>query len=339
MKDRNILVVGAGFSGSTIARILAENGYYVSIIDRRDHIAGNAFDKINDFNIRVHRYGPHIFHTSNLEVVNFLSRFTSWTPYKHKVKAMLDNGDLVTLPVNCETANIVGHENIIETFYRPYTKKMWDLDIEELDKKIINRVPIRDDMNEFYFPDDSFQGLPSSGYTSLIENIISHPNISINLLQDYSKDMDDDFCHIFNSMSIDEYFDYDMGILPYRSIKFHHFTIPVPNIFPVATVNFTHSDKYTRVTEWKKLPNHGANLSSTTLTVEEPCSFYDNEFERYYPVKDLKGINRKLYMSYKRRIPGNHTFIGRCGLYAYLDMDQAVNSALHAATKFLNSKI
>ncbi|QWD04660.1 NAD(P)-binding protein [Polynucleobacter paneuropaeus] len=121
-----ILVVGAGFSGSTIARILADSGYIVEIIDRRNHVAGNAFDYINEHGIRIHRYGPHLFHTSNFEVVNFLSRFTEWIPYKHKVKAMLTDGRLVTLPINRETSEAVGKENLIDIFYRPYTKKCGD---------------------------------------------------------------------------------------------------------------------------------------------------------------------------------------------------------------------
>lgn len=338
MKNKKVLVVGAGFSGATVARVLADAGFCVAVIDKRAHIAGNAYDEVNDLGLRIHHYGPHIFHTSNQRVVDFLSRFTSWIPYQHKVKAMLANGELVTLPVNLETAAKVGQENIIDTFYRPYTKKMWGVDIEELDPEILNRVPIRQDMNDLYFPDDVFQSFPESGYTKLIGAMLDHPNVDVQLSKSYSKSLDRDFNHVFNSMSIDEYFDFDLGILPYRSLRFHTYSVPVPRLFPVATVNFTHTEKYTRVTEWKNFPHHGSHPSSTTLTAEEPCDFLDNHFERYYPVKDISGANRALYQLYKNRVPQNQTFIGRCGLYAYLDMDQAVSSALHAASRFLRAE-
>jgi UDP-galactopyranose mutase len=338
MKKRKILIVGGGFSGATVARVLADAGHLVTLIDQRNHIAGNAFDEVNDIGLRVHRYGPHIFHTSNGKVVEFLSRFTIWIPYQHKVKAMLLNGELVTLPVNLETAAKVGQDNILDTFYRPYTKKMWGLELDELDPSISNRVAVRQDMNELYFPNDTFQKFPKQGYTALIYQMLDHSKINIKLSTKYSKKMDVDFDYVFNSMSIDEYFDFDLGILPYRSLKFHTSTIPIPKLFPVSVVNFTHSEKYTRVTEWKNFPSHGLHPSSTTITVEEPCDFLDNNLERYYPINDIFGENRRLYKLYRERAPTNHTFIGRCGLYAYLDMDQAVSSALHTANSFLEGQ-
>ena len=155
-----ILVVGAGFSGATIARRLAERGFEVDVIDRRAYVAGNAYDFTGELGIRRHAHGPHLFHTSNALVVGFLSRFTAWIPYKHKVKAMLADGRLVTLPVNRETLAIVGAENVYDVFYRPYSRKMWGMELEALDARIISRVQIRDDMNEYYFPNDSFQALP-----------------------------------------------------------------------------------------------------------------------------------------------------------------------------------
>jgi UDP-galactopyranose mutase len=335
MKNRKVLVVGAGLSGTTVARLLAEAGIDVTVIDRRGHVAGNAYDEVNELGLRLHRYGPHIFHTSNEKVVEFLSKFTTWIPYKHKVKAMLASGELVTLPVNLETAEKVGRENIIDIFYRPYTKKMWGVDIEELDPGIVNRVPVREDMNEYYFPNDSFQALPEHGYTGLIMKMLDHRNIQLRLSTSYEKQLDKDFFHVFNSMSIDEYFENDLGVLPYRSLRFHTYTIPVPRLFPVSQVNFTHSEKYTRITEWKNFPNHGFHPSKTTVTVEEPCDFLDNNYERYYPIKDVSNLNRKLYLQYRERVPKNHTFIGRCGLYAYLDMHQAVSTSLQTGLEFL----
>ena len=333
----NILIIGAGFSGSVIARELAENGHKVTIIDKRNHIGGNAYDYVNEYGIRQHLYGPHLFHTSNQEVVNWLSRFTNWTPYQHKVKAMLTDGKLVTLPVNKETSEIVGENNILDTFFRPYTKKMWGISLEELDSEIINRVPVRDDMNELYFPNDEFQALPTDGYTKLFENVLRHPQIECRLKTPYCKGVESKYDFTFNSMSIDEYFEYAFGILPYRSIKFHTNSLPIPQVFQVSVVNFTHSEPFTRVTEWKNLPNHGNSKSHTTLTIEEPCDFKENNYERYYPVKDKLGHNKVLYKKYEALIPENMLFIGRCGLYAYMDMHQAINSALKISKRFLES--
>jgi len=331
---KNVLVVGAGFSGAVIARELATRGYMVDVIDQRNHIAGNAYDYQNEVGIRVHQYGPHLFHTSNMKVVEWLSKFTNWVEYKHRVKALLSNGQYVTLPVNKETAQIVGSENVVDTFFRPYTKKMWGLEIESLDPSIIQRIPIRDDLNEFYFPSDSFQALPSEGYTNLIQNILDHLNIQVNLSTPFSHGMESKYLHTFNSMPIDAYFDFSLGELPYRSIRFHTVTLPIPSILPTATVNFTHDAPYTRVTEWKKLPLHGESQAFTTLTVEEPCDYKENGMERYYPVKDLAGANIDRYKKYKALTPENMTFIGRCGLYAYLDMHQAVSTALSISKEF-----
>lgn len=335
----NILVVGAGFSGSVIARECAQAGHNITIIDKRNHIGGNCFDFLDKNNILIHLYGPHLFHTSDIEVVEWLSKFTKWTPYKHKVKAKLSNGQLVTLPVNKNTVQVVGRENIIDTFYRPYTKKMWNMDIEELDPSILNRVPVRDDDNEFYFPNDDFQAMPALGYTHLFENILNHRNISVKLNTTFSDDLMDKFDFIFNSMPIDEYFKYSLGRLPYRSIKFHTYTLQIPNIFPTATVNFTHDGPCTRVTEWKNIPNCDAfnpSKYATTLTVEEPCADYENNNEPFYPVKDINGINRQKYEQYASMIPRNMCFIGRCGTYSYFDMDKAIRAALDISFSFLS---
>lgn len=330
-----ILVVGAGFAGATVARCLADKGYRLEVIDSRLHVAGNAYDFVGPYGIRQHAYGPHLFHTSNEKVVEFLSRFTTWLPYKHKVKAMLRDGRLVTLPVNKETSAIVGLENVLDIFFRPYTRKMWGVELDDLDPEIIRRVPVRDDLNEYYFPNDSFQALPSSGYTRLVENMLDHPLITVSLDCTYDKNMDSKFAHVFNSMSIDEYFDYVLGVLPYRSIKFETHVLPIPKALPVATVNFTHKERYTRVTEWKNLPGHGEHASHTVLTFETPCDFTENNFERYYPVKDIAQKNRTIFDRYRQMTPPNITFIGRCGLYAYLDMHQAVSSALAIADRFI----
>jgi UDP-galactopyranose mutase len=334
---KKILVVGAGLSGATVARELAEAGKQVLIIDSRSHIAGNAYDFSDKTGIRIHKYGPHLFHTNNEKVFDWLSRFTEWVEYRHKVKAQLEDGRYVTLPVNKETKDVVGEQNVLDIFFRPYTKKMWGMELDELSPSIINRVPIRDDMNEYYFPDDEFQYLPLNGYTYMVRNILDHPLIEIKLNTLYKKEEDHLFEHVFNSMPIDEYFDFKYGHLPYRSIKFTHKFLPISSLLPTATVNFTHDGPHTRVTEWKKLPSHGSNKYSTILTFEEPCDYRENNMERYYPVKDKEGKNRQLYEKYKAEQPDHMTFIGRCGMYVYLDMDQAVNSALAIARKYKES--
>lgn len=330
------LIVGAGFSGAVIARELAEAGHSVRVIEKRNHVAGNAYDYTNEHGIRVHEYGPHLFHTNNKEVYDYLGKFTEWVPYQHKVKALLEDGRYATLPVNRETKAMVGEENVLDIFFRPYTKKMWGMELDELNPDIINRVPIRDDDNELYFPNDAYQAMPKYGYTAMVQSILAHANIQVMLKTAYDKADNWMYDRVFNSMPIDQYFDFKHGNLPYRSIRFETVTVPIPRALPSATLNFTHDGPQTRVTEWKNIPCHGDNKYSTTLTFETPCDYVDNNFERYYPVKDADGVNRELYQKYKNEQPGNVTFIGRCGLYAYLDMHQAVNSALATVRKFLS---
>ncbi|MEN9394981.1 MAG: hypothetical protein RL362_1202 [Bacteroidota bacterium] len=328
INSRRILVVGAGLSGAAVARELADRGNLVTVIDKREHIGGNVFDYVNEHGIRIHKYGPHLFHTKNKNVFDWLSRFTTWIPYKHKVKAMLDDGRLVTLPVNKETKEIVGIDNIVETFIRPYTEKMWGMKLEEVSPNIINRVPVRDDDNELYFPDDLYQCIPKDGYTKMVENILNHPNISIELGKPFSIQLEDDFDHVYNSMPIDEYYDFKFGNLEYRSIKFHHTNLPTPKVFPVAQVNFTNYGPYTRIVEWKNIAGHGVNNVWTSLTYEEPCHYSENNDERYYPVRDVSGVQSGIYKKYAAIVNSKVTFIGRLGNYAYLDMDQCVNSIL-----------
>lgn len=333
--SNKILVVGAGFSGAVIARVLSESGFLVDVIDKRAHIAGNAFDYINPHNILVHQYGPHLFHTNNKSVFEFLSRFTDWVDYQHRVKAILETGELLTLPVNLETKNRVGEDQVVDTFIRPYSEKMWGLKLEEISPDIINRVPVRNDSNELYFPDDEFQAMPKEGYTKMFENLLNHPNILVKLETEFHKDMEVAYQHVFNSMPIDEYYEYSLGPLPYRSLKFHHVDLPIPRIFPVCQVNFTNTGPYTRVVEWKNIPNSPQNPMFTSLTYEEPCSYTENNNERFYPVKDASGKNRALYLQYKQIQNPKTTFIGRLGQYVYLDMHQVVSSSLATAEKFI----
>ena len=327
MKNNRILVVGAGLTGTTIANELANLGYKVDVIDVRDHVAGNAFDYVNEHGIRVHKYGPHLFHTNNREVFDYLTQFTEWLPYQHRVKAF-HNGKHLTLPVNAQTKEVVGEENVLDIFFKPYTLKMWGKPLEEVNPNIIDRVPTRNDLNEIYFPKDLYQAMPKDGYTAMVDKMLDHDNITVSLSTPFDKAMEDDYHHVFNSMPIDVYYDFAHGELPYRSIKFETFTIEKRVGLPVTTVNFTHDDPQTRITEWKRIPGHGVNDTHTTLTAETPCDYKDNNDERYYPINDLEGVNRGIFKKYADIDNPKTTFVGRCGSYAYIDMHQAVNMAL-----------
>ena len=326
-----ILVVGAGLYGAVLARALAEKGHRIHLIEKRDHIAGNCFDYVNAHGIRVHRYGPHIFHTSNEDVIAYVERFADWLPYRHRVRAQLSDGTLVPLPVNRETLYYVSKDRVIDTFFRPYSEKMWGMPLEEIDPSIISRVPIDPDTPDDYFPKDAFVGFPRGGYTSFVDEILRHDLISIAMMTPYQPGIEDEFDYCFNAMPIDEFFGFRLGRLPYRSIRFHHYDLPSPRSSPWPVINFTHKGPMTRLTEWKNFPNHGGNADYTSLTFEEPCADHENGYERYYPVKDREGVNRDLYKRYQALVPSRMRFIGRTGLYAYLDMHQAISSALALA--------
>lgn len=331
-----ILVVGAGLSGCTVARTLAEHDHTVDVIDRRDHIGGNCYDYYCHDSFLVHKYGPHIFHTSNLKVLGFIYPFTRWVLYRHKIKALLKDGTYVTFPPNEETCKIVG--DLLQVLYVPYSRKMWGEDVD-IDQSVLNRVRPQYGKIDEAFPNDFFQGLPADGYTMMFENILRHKNIAVKLSTPFDKTMEDEYDHIFNSMPIDEYFDYQYGELPYRSLKFHTQIVDFPTILPVPTVNFTHTGKCTRITEWKLYPNCPKtenNVNQTLLTTEEPCDFHENNMERYYPIKDKIGNNMNLYMMYSRLVKPNMTFIGRCGKYQYMDMDDAIADSLEIAERFIN---
>lgn len=333
-RKQNILVVGAGFSGVTVARVLAEEGYKITVIDQRSHVGGNAFDYVNESGIRVHKYGPHIFHSDNEEVFVWLSRFTEWNFYEHRVNALLEDGSYVPFPVNQETLKLIDEKNIHDIFFKPYSNKMWGDYFELVKDQVLKRVEPRKDFEDRYFGKQKFQFMPKDGYSKLFENILDHPNIKIFLEKKFDRQLENDFDHCFNSMAIDEYYDYCYGELPYRSIKFHNYKLPFDKILPSAVINFTTAkNKYTRVTEWKHFPNHGNNPIETLLTVEEPCDYKNNNNEKYYPVPAVE--NRNLYKKYKDIVNNKTTFIGRCGMYVYIDMDMAVSSSLAAAKRFL----
>lgn len=370
---RRVLVVGAGFAGATYARLLAEAGHMVHIIDKRDHIAGNCFDFIDESGVRVHRYGPHLFHTSNMRIVEWLSQFTEWTPYTHCVVAKLPDERLVPMPVNLETVEaVIGRQiqtsaqlesildayrianddpataeqfllskigpELTDLFYRPYTQKMWGLDLSEISPDIVKRLKIRDNRDPRYFPDDAFQALPMHGYLSLFEKMLDHTNISVSLSTSFSDELADEFDSCFNSMPIDEYFGFDLGHLPYRSVRFHHNRVNVEDSSEHSVINYTDDSPFTRETWWHNFPGHQTEGSREVIrTVEEPCDYKDNDLERFYPVKSADGSNEQLYKAYAERQPRHKDmqFIGRCGTYQYLDMHQVVNQSMAGAYAWL----
>ncbi len=368
------LVVGGGFAGAVYARSLAEAGGLVQLIDQRDHVGGNAYDFVDGNGIRRHRYGPHLFHTRNEDVVRWLSRFTEWIRYEHRVRAVLPSGKTTPLPINRQTINDVFNtslasqeevrfflrgqceqiaspanaaeylyanigKTLTELFFRPYTKKMWNLDLEDLADSVVRRIPLRFDDEDRYFPDDTFQMMPKHGYTAIFEKILDHPNIEVALSTTFDRSMEKQFEHIFNSMAIDEYFDCCFGPLPYRSIRFHSQSLASSSgVDPqVSVLNYTDSGPITRETYWHLLPGHVIQMTGNiTKTQEEPCDYVDNDMERYYPVKTADNRYQSLYQLYKQRAQEitNVSFIGRCGTYQYLDMDQVINQALRGVKRF-----
>jgi UDP-galactopyranose mutase len=371
-----ILVVGAGFAGAVHARELAEAGYRVQVIDRRDHIAGNAYDYVDANGARVHRHGPHLFHTNNETVVNWLRRFGTFRPYYHRVRALLSDGRLVPLPVNRQTIEAVYNRKftspddveafletvseaisdpqnaaeylysrigrlLTDTFFRPYTRKMWALDLEDIHVAVVKRLAIRYDSGDLYFPDDKFQLLPQDGYTSVFQRMFDHPGISVSLSVSFEREMENQYSYVFNSMPIDEYFEYRLGELPYRSIRFHHrYSEDAPP--DVAVTNFTDDRPFTRETVWNSLPGHVIRPTGrVSVTTEEPCDYRDNGMERYYPVRTADDRFVDIYRRYKALAAENAriTFIGRCGTYQYLDMDQVINQSLQQVRAWLRGKV
>ena len=326
--------------------------------------------------MRVHRYGPHLFHTSNANVVAWLERFGTFVPYEHKVQALLPGGGFVSLPVNRRTieavfgvtladpdaaaaflrgqaepiaapANAGEHlrsqigRTLTDLFFRPYTRKMWNLELEDMSAAVVQRVPVRTDDEDRYFPNDRFQIMPRDGYTRVFERILEHPAITVTLGTGFDRSMLRDHAHCFNSMPIDEYFDEAFGPLPYRSIRFHHDDRAAADDRGRApTINFTDAGPITRETDWGRLPHHRARESGRkTVTREEPCDYRDNDLERYYPVKTSDGRTDAAYRRYKE-LAGREagmTFIGRCGTYQYLDMHQVINQSLVSARNFISS--
>jgi UDP-galactopyranose mutase len=355
------LIVGAGFAGSVLAeRLAAGSGKRVLIVDKRPHIGGNAYDQYDDSGILVHKYGPHIFHTNSRDVFEYLSRFTEWRQYQHRVLASVD-GQLVPIPINLDTINRlygtsftsfdlegffasmaepredvrtsedvivskVGRE-LYEKFFRNYTRKQWALDPSELDAAVTARIPVRTNRDDRYFT-DTYQAMPRQGYTRMFERMLAHPNIKILLNTDYQEiEGSIAYNEVIYTGPIDEYFEYRFGKLPYRSLHFEFETIDTPVHQPAAVVNYPNDYAYTRVTEFKYLT--GQEHAKTTLVTEFPQA----EGDPYYPVPRRE--NTELYKKYQALAdgtPGVH-FVGRLATYKYYNMDQVVAQSLSLYSK------
>ena len=357
-KHYDWVVVGAGFAGAVMAeRLAAGSDYNVLVVDRRPHIAGNAFDERNEVDQMYHKYGPHIFHTNSADVFEYLSRFTQWRKYEHRVLANVE-GILVPIPINRTTINTlygleletdeeaeawlaaraepfdtietsedvvvsaIGRE-LYEKFFRGYTRKQWGLDPSELDKSVTARVPARTNVDDRYFT-DKYQAIPADGYTSMFENILDHPKIDVITGVDFAEIRDAySYDRLVYTGPIDEYFGFCYGALPYRSLRFDHAVIEQENYQPVATVNYPDENKpYTRITEYKHFT--GDTGAVTSITTEYPAA----EGDPYYPIP--REENERLYKRYEALALAeeNTLFVGRLATYKYYNMDQVVGQAL-----------
>ncbi len=368
IKPYDVVIAGAGFAGSVLAERLAEgSGLRVLVCDKRNHIGGNAYDHRDAAGILVHRYGPHIFHTNSDEIVKYLSRFTEWRPYEHRVLADLGDRRL-PIPINRTTLNglygldlkddaaaaaflesraepvekIVTSKDVVinqvgrdlyETFFQGYTRKQWGLDPSELDKSVTARIPTRTSTDDRYFL-DSFQAMPLHGYTRMFERMLDHERIDLALGTDYIDLDPKDLAPLtIYTGPIDEFFGHRFGKLPYRSLDFVHTTLPERRFQEVAVVNYPQENvPYTRITEYKHLT--GQIHPQTSI-----CYEYSKDYgDPYYPVP--RPENQALYKQYEALANTREdvVFVGRLGTYKYYNMDQVVAQALTTFKKIMQEK-
>lgn len=364
----DVVVVGAGLSGSTAARMLAEAGYKVLVIERRKHVGGNCYDYKDINGITVHNYGPHIFHTNNKEVWDFVNRFTEFHYYQHKVLSYVE-GRLVPFPINRDTivevfgVNISTYEvqefldrevkksrfntppknfrdvivsqigeRLYELFFKNYTIKQWGRDPEELAPEVAKRIPVRMNRDDRYFS-DKYQGVPKGGYTKMVEKMLEHPNISLMLGMDYFdiKDLFKPKLTVYTGQ-LDRFFEYVYGELEYRSLRFELKTIEQEYYQPVAVVNYPNDYDWTRITEYKHFLNEKSE--KTTVCYEYPLE----KGEPYYVVMTQENLHkRENYMKEVEKLEksGEYLFIGRLAEYKYYNMDQVIERVLERVRKYL----
>jgi UDP-galactopyranose mutase len=356
------IIAGAGFTGAVLAeRIASQLGKTVLVADRRPHIAGNAYDLEGEHGVLIHKYGPHIFHTNAEKVWRYLSAFTGWRAYEHRVLGAID-GKLVPIPFNLDSLDALFPARdaaklsalLIETYgegknvpilkmresggalkdladfiyakvFENYTLKQWSLRPEELDPSVSARVPVRVGRDGRYFQ-DSFQMMPADGYSAMFKRILSHPNIEVATDTDF-RSLPERGANVIFTGPIDEYFGYQFGALPYRSLRFHFYARDEAQAQPVGTVNYPNDHAYTRITEFKHLT--GQETQGTVLVEEYPQAHEPGKTEPYYPIP-TPGNAEKLqpYLDAARALDGKVWFAGRLGDYAYYNMDQACGRAL-----------
>ncbi len=367
---KKILIVGAGLSGATLARQFADHKFIVHLIEKRNHIAGNCYDFIDKNGILVNLYGAHIFHTSSQKVWNFIQRFSNWIEWKHKVIGRI--GDkYFPIPVNISTVNILCNKNIkseeemrgwleentekienpknseevaltrvgrelYEKIFREYTYKQWNKYPEELDKSVLERIPVRMTDEDGYFS-DPYQALPEKGYTEFVKNMLDHTNITIELNKEYNEDMRKEYDYLFFTGPIDQYYaSYGYPKLEYRSIKFETEYLETDYYYQInSVVNYPSSNEpFTRIIEYKHFLNQ--NVPNKTTIVKE---YSIDEGEPYYPVPTDK--NKKIYELYKELAEKDEKngiyFVGRLANYKYYNMDAAIENALNISEKFIQN--
>jgi UDP-galactopyranose mutase len=351
----DVLVVGAGFAGAVAAERLASAGREVLVIDKRPHIGGNAFDEYDEHGVLIHRYGPHIFHTQSSRVFAYLSRFTAWRPYEHRVQALVD-GRFHPIPINRTTINglydlqldeqgvadylagvrknipsIKTSEDAVlasvgadlcEKFFRGYTRKQWGLELHQLAASVASRIPTRTNSDDRYFT-DQHQSMPSQGYTAMFRNLLDHRRIRVETGVDYfaANPRLAAKLTVFTG-PVDAYFDYCHGALPYRSLEFRHEHLGQDRYQHTGTVNFPNDYEYTRITEFKYLT--GQDVAGTSIVREFPRA----EGDPYYPIPNPD--NEARYQRYKTmaRAESDVVFVGRLAQYRYYNMDQVVAASL-----------
>lgn len=368
MNVNKYVVVGAGFAGCVCARELADAGQSVMLLEQRPHVGGNAYDELDDSGILIHHYGPHIFHTNSEKIFHWLSRFTQWHPYEHRVRCMVQ-GKTYPFPINRATLNqlygmdmdetearafleavreprnpihtsedVVLHavgRDLYEKFFLNYTRKQWGLEPSQLKAGVAARIPVRTNDDDRYFT-DRYQGIPLNGYTRMFERILNHPlidvRLGINFLQWRASQASSEtpLTHIIYTGPVDAYFGYCFGPLPYRSLRFEHEHFPtVRQIQTVGTVNYPNDHKFTRITEFKHLT--GQDHPGTSIVREYPSS----EGDPYYPIPS--DANELIFKKYQKmvEIEKNTSFVGRLAQYRYYNMDQVIAAALATAHEIL----
>ena len=369
MNSKNILIVGAGFSGVVIARQLAEQGHHIRIIHQRDHIGGNSYDARDpQTDVMVHVYGPHIFHTDNETVWNYVTQHAEMMPYVNRVKATV-NGQVFSLPINLHTINqfftktcspdearaliaekgdssilepktfeeqalrFIGKE-LYEAFFKGYTIKQWGMEPSQLPASILKRLPVRFNYDDNYF-NHRFQGMPKLGYTKMIESIANHENITIELQQSFNAEEREQYDHVFYSGPLDAFYSYQYGRLGYRTLDFEKFTWQ-GDYQGCAVMNYCSLDvPYTRITEHKYFSPWESHEGSVCYKeYSRECGEKDIP---YYPIRqmgEMALLDKYLSLAENEK---NMTFVGRLGTYRYLDMDVTIAEALNTADKYLSS--